>query len=371
VATDARFLGRGPWLHAMAGRLGDPTLTFSVRGSADAAAGPTNGSGRSVLAAVHAAVLRRPVPGEPYDLHGVVAGAGHPRPFTAAALAARAVIAERWPDPEQWLPNLLVMYPGYESFPVGPGAADPAVLDALVGAILDWAQSAGLRAVSFTFVRPELSALVGALSRHGFTPIPLTVDCELPVPGPTFEDYLATLSAKRRLEAGRELRRMRDAGVRLVQPSAAEVFDDLVRLRCLLQHKYRGRADEAKERMKIRRLIDQVAGGEPRVFCAVAGRDVLSAGMFVTAGDAWTCVLTGSDAFDPRSRYGYFATVYYEPVRTAAAAGVRMLHYGQASWQAKLSRGCRPTPLTGWVRALDPSLTEAVARSAAVSVLEY
>ena len=50
-------------------------------------------------------------------------------------------------------------------------------------------------------------------------------------------------------------------------------------------------------------------------------------------------------------------------------AGVRSLGYGQGAWQAKRARGCRPTPMTGWVSSTDPAVAAAALASAEVTAL--
>jgi predicted N-acyltransferase len=316
--------------------------------------------------AVYGTLQSAPRPGEYYDIHHLIATATLTLPLTADARAARGRIAAAAPAAAQWTPSLVLMFPGYECFPVGPGSAEPAALDTLVGGIVAWARAAGARTVGFLYLRPAAAALAGALTRHGFSPVPLTFSFDLPIPGPDFADYLRALPKKRRVEVGRELRQLAEAGVELHRPRADAVFDELVGLRCALVRKYRGTVDVENERTKVRRIVDEVAGGAAQVFCATADDGtVLSAALFAGSDQDWTCLLSGTDHTDPRSRFCYFATAYYEPVRAAAPLGVRLLRYGQGSWDAKLSRGCRPTPMTGWVLALDPALAPTVRDSAA------
>jgi hypothetical protein len=366
LAAQAPLLGTRPWLRAMSGRVGRQALTFAVSGGGAAGAGTGTGTG----AAVYGTLQAEPRPGEHYDIHHLLSTPTRTLPLTAAARTARERIVATAPDEARWTPSLVVMYPGYECFAVGPHAADPATLDALVGGIVAWARSAGARTVGFLYLRPSATALAAALGRHGFSPLPLTFSFDLPVPGQDFADYLRALPKKRRVEVGRELRQLSEAGIELRRPPAGEVFDDLVRLRCALVRKYRGQVDVENERAKVRRIVDDVAGGAPQVFCAMAGDTVLSAALFAGTDQDWTCLLSGTDYADPRSRLCYFATAYYEPIRAAAALGVRLLRYGQGSWHAKLSRGCQPTLMTGWVLPLDPALTEAVNRSAATTAVE-
>jgi hypothetical protein len=356
LAGPVPLLGTQPWLRVMSGRAGRQALTFSVPA----------GGGRPQVA-MYGTLQAGPRPGEVFDLHTLVGTSADLMPLTAAARAARAGLDP--PGPSRWTPSLVLMFPGYECFPVGPGGTDPATMDTLVGGLVAWARAAGVQSIGFLYMRPAAAALAGAAERHGFSEVPLTYSFDLPIPGPDFADYLAVLPSKRRREVRRELRRIADAGIELTRPPVGEVFDDLVRLRCALVRKYRGDVDVDNERTKLRRSVDEVAGGEPHVFCATAGGTVLSAAMFAGTDRDWTGLVTGTDPTDPRSRLCYFATTYYEPVRAAAARGARLLRYGHGSWNAKLSRGCQPTLMTAWVLGLDPDVAAAVRRSAASTAI--
>lgn len=355
--ADASLLGTAGWLRALGDRLGDRSLAFAVHGDD----GP--------VAALHGTVLTEPAPRELFDLWDVVTGPAAGRPLTAESRAARAQLAADAPGPAAWTPYLLVMFPGYECFPVGPAAADPAALAGLVAGIVDWARAAGLRAVAFLYCGPDAAPLTGRLAAAGFTAVPRDLSFDLDVPGPAFSDYLRRLPKKRRVEANRELRQLAEAGVRVTRPEPAEVAEDLVRLRGQLSHKYGGSATPESERARLALML-AASGPHPEVFAAVgADGTVVSVSMFGTAGGVWTAVLTGSDYTDPRSRFGYFATAYYEPVRAAGPLGVRQLRYGVGSFEAKLARGCTATPRTAWILPLDPALAAPLARAAAVTRL--
>jgi hypothetical protein len=356
VDGDASLLGTAGWLRALSARLGDRPVTFSAR------------VGGVVAAALHGTVLDGPRPGELFDLWDVVTGPAPGRPLTDTARSARVALAATAPGPECWAPYLLVMFPGYECFPVGPRAADPAVLAPLVDEVVAWARDEGLRAVAFLYCGPDAAALARVLAAAGFTGVPRDLSFDLDLPGPSFADYLRALPKKRRVEAGRELRLLAEAGVTVVRPRAEEVTDDLVRLRLALSGKYGGTGTPATERVRLARML-AATGGEPEVFAAVAGDTVVSVAMFGTGGGVWTAVLTGSDYADPRSRFGYFATAYYEPVRAAAPLGVRQLRYGVGSHEAKRARGCTPTRRDAWVLPLDPALAPALRHSAGITRL--
>ncbi|MGW0070105.1 hypothetical protein ACWDUI_21890 [Streptosporangium sandarakinum] len=358
LAADGPMFATERWLTAMRGRVPGAAYTFVLREA-----------GAAVLALYGTVVtgVDRPGRGEVFDLPYVLVGDPAELPLSAAARAARAA-GPPLPAPprEGWFPHLVVMLPGYECHPLGPLARDREALDALVGAITDWARERGLRAVAFLYPPPGTAPLGRVLSARGFTGVPLAYSCELRLPGGGFEDYLAALPRKRRGEARRELRLLREAGVEVRAERVSEPGADVVELKCGHSAKYNGRPpDRAKTAGRLR---DLCAGGALLLRAERAG-DLLGYGLFVEHAGVWYCVSTGMDYSSAAARHTYFATVFYEPARLAYPAGVRRLHYGQGSWRAKTARGCEAVELPGWVLPLDPALEPAVTWSARTTAL--
>jgi len=344
------------WLRAMHGRLGAEARTFVV-----------HDRGRPVLA-VAATVQCRPRPGEFFDLHHVLISPAPALPYTGATRTRRAALAAAAPSPPRWLPSLVVMLPGYECVPVG----DDSYTDDMVRAVQQWADEHALRTVAYLYVRPDAVALRAALDRHRYDIMPVSVTWDMPVDAGGLHAHLARLPRKRSTEARRELARLAESGVSIgpLDPDrTAAAFHRLVDLRCQLVRKYRGTADVAVERFRLRALIDDVCGGDPLIVTATAGPDILGFALFAPWADDWHCLAVGFDYTDPRSRYAYFATTYYGVVPLAAAAGVRRIGYGQGAADAKRNRGCIATPLSAHLRTKDPALAGAFRASAAVTAL--
>ncbi len=330
--------------------------------------------GEAKLAAF-ATVHRTSAPGEFYDLHHVLISPAPVLPLTDAARAARADLVSVAPPPQSWVPTLIVMLPGNECVPVGPGRDDAALLRELVGGAVSWAEQQNLPTVAFLFAHSDPAELGTALADHGFTPISLSRTWVLPVPSGGMSEYLAALPSKRAREVGRELRRLAEAkvSIRELDPgevAAEETLAAMAALRAQIARKYRGRGDNLRELGKVRQLITDICGGRARVFAAEADGAMLGFAAFCPHGDCWYCLLAGYDYADPRSRFCYFATVFYGPVPVAAEARVKSLAYGQGSAAAKRSRGCVGLPLTGWVRSVDPALSAAIRASAKITEVE-
>lgn len=362
-----RLAGRGPvqasplWLRVLGGRIPGRTVTFVAFEDGEPAAG------------LLATVVDGARPYEVFDLRHVVAAPSPVLPLSPAAQAAREELAARVPGPEAWYPSLVAMLPGYVCPVVGPAAgADPPVA-ALVDEAVAFAEREGLRAVAFLFVRPEEAALRRALQGRGFRRIPLAFTCELGLDGLEgggFEGYLASLPGHRRTEVRRELRRVADAGIELLVREAAEVADDLVRLRTDLVRAYRGEADAGAERARLEALTAEVPSPRLPVFTAELDGEVLGFALFLTGPTDWHPIWTGSERRRPEARLTYFATAFYQPIEAALAAGARVVHYGMGSWEAKRARGCRLVPLDAFVLALDPELQEPVRTGAAITALD-
>jgi hypothetical protein len=362
LSSGGPLLASPGWLRAMAGRLGDSVRTIVIR---------ERGEARLAAFATVQAVRR---PAEFFDLHHVLVSTAQALPLTDEARAGRAALAATAPGADRWAPNLVVMLPGYECVPVGPGRDDAVLLDALVSGAIALAAAHDLRAVAFLYTRPEATGLASALAAHGFTAVPLSLTWELPVPAGGLDAYLCALPRKRRQDARRELARLEQAGVEIGGVEGGELLAEpvlraLTGLRCQLVRKYRGAADERVERARLDALIWDVCSGQAQVITAKADDDLVGFALFGSYGDAWHCLSLGFDYTDPRSVFGYFATAFYGAVPAAAAAGATSIGYGQGAAGAKRARGCVGTPLTGWVWSADSQLAAAVRASAAITEL--
>lgn len=242
-------------------------------------------------------------------------------------------------------PTLLLNYPNYASFPVGPGCDDPATLKELIGQLLHWAARRGLRSVTSLFLRASAGAFVDELASAGFTLAKLTDTCDLAVTWDSFDGYLQSLVRKRRMEVNRELRTLRERGVRFATRRLLADEPEIIDLRCQLAERYDGASDPERERRILQRLRDHVDPDDITVFTADKDGEMLGFGLFVKDGSEWTAAIAGTNYRHPDSEFTYFANNYYQPAETAPRVGVTMISYGPGSWDAKRRRGCRLSPL--------------------------
>jgi len=322
VAADRWWIGLGR------GRLGTDYRSFTLREDGTAAV------------SMAGAVLRTPPGSTRVDPLSVLSGA-----TASIGLAADEPPPWRGESAESVFPCLLLMYPDYASFPVGPRAADGSVLRRFLDEVTRWATDAGLASVALLYLAPPAAgALLEQLPSAGFAVVPLIARCDLEVGWADFEGYLSTLPSKRRVEARRELRRIEERGLNLGTRPLAVDEPELLRLRCLQVAKYGAVADPEREH----RYLDLLRGrpaGEVTVFTMQRADEMLGFSLFVQDRDVWTAAMTGADYRTADSSFAYFATLFYQPAALAPARGVRTIAYGPGSVSAKRRRGCKVTQL--------------------------
>jgi Uncharacterized protein conserved in bacteria len=265
----------------------------------------------------------------------------------AAYLGLCADGSQPWPrdvDPAEVHPCLVLMYPNYATFPVGPGASDPEVLRHFVAEVISWAKDQGIRSIALLFMTPRADPLLAELDRSGFGTVMMGERCDLDVTWTDFDGYLRTLPSKRRVEVRRELRTLDDRGLVRSSRSLAADEPELLDLRCGLIAKYDGSADRAAEAAIFDQIREHVAPEDLTVFTVTDGDRLLSFSLYIQDGSEWTAMLTGSAYADPDASYGYFSTIFYQPIAEAANRGIRLISYGYGSLDTKRHRGCHVSP---------------------------
>ncbi|GCB47952.1 GNAT family N-acetyltransferase [Streptomyces sp. NL15-2K] len=238
-------------------------------------------------------------------------------------------------------PAGLIMFPRYESFPVGPGAGSRQALRRMVDALVEWGAGAGLRTLSFLYLTREAEPLVRVLGEKGFTVMPLTSSWELPVEWDDLSGYLARLPRKRRSVVRREMRELTARGIDVGERELSACAPRLAALRCGLVEKYGGTADFEREMSRLRRVESLFGADDITVVAAQREQEVVGFTLLLRDGGVWTAYLTGADQSAGTARLAYFATSYYWPAERAPRLGIRLIAYGPGSGQAKRLRGCR------------------------------
>ncbi|MFD3565770.1 GNAT family N-acetyltransferase [Streptomyces sp. NPDC058667] len=289
------------------------------------------------------------------------------RTLTPGATAAQAAARAGGPPREAWFPSLVLMYPGLECFPAGPGRHRPAALDHAVADLVCRARDDGLKSVAFLYVQPEERALAEALRRAEFVEFPLALRCNLRPPGTSFADYRATLGRSAVHSMDRVRRRMAERGVSIAQFRLSELDDAqverLVELRLQHRSKYGRRPDATGEREQLM-MLRRDFGDRCEVVAALADERIIGFCLFLDAGDVRHSWTNGTDYTDSRSKDTYFEVCYYRPVEDSYRTGRKELSFSYGAESTKLERGCRLDEVSGFVLPLSDDGLEPARRAA-------
>jgi hypothetical protein len=342
VGDDVPIHAGEPWVKATSHRLSSKRLTFLATEDGQ------NGG-------LQAAVIEDPAADEVINLYRMLLTEPKVFKFPADALAPRPGLRTPVAPIQDWLPNLVVMYPGFDTFVAASGGTGQALAGSLVDATVSWAAEHGIKAVSYSYVRAD-SELPDVLTDRGFRAIPLTYRARMTLPG-SFDEYFSSLTGKKRLQVRRDLRNLAEAGVRTERCSVQDVWPDVLALRCDLVERYGQKPDEDIETMNMRRLLTCFGDGQTRLYCSFLDGRVVGFSLYVLWGGTWYAAYTGTYG-SPRTRVVYFDHFLYAPLADAAAEGARVLDLGIGAFEAKRLRGCELTPVDTWVRALDPAVEQ-------------
>jgi len=160
VGDDVPVHAAAPWIAATSHRLTPRRLTFLAT-----EAGQNGG--------LQAAVVDDQAADEMINLYRMLLAEPKVWKFPAASVAARAGLRDQVAPAEDWLPQLSVLYPGFDSFVAASGGPSAALAGVLVDGALSWAAGHGMKAVSFPYVRAD-TVVAQVLAERGFATIPLT-----------------------------------------------------------------------------------------------------------------------------------------------------------------------------------------------------
>ncbi len=316
------------WIGLAIDRFGPGYRTFTLR------------AGNLAVLAMGGVVIDTPLPKPRIDPYHILSGRS-----AHLGLIKNGPHPWRGNSPAEVMPSLLLMYPNYDLFPIGPAAEDEGMVGAFLAELRSWAATQRIASLAFLYISAKGNVLPGVLRDAGAAVIPLTDYCHMDVSWLDFAGYLETLQAKRRVTTRRELRALAERGVELAEGKLDVNDAELLRLRCKLVTKYSGKCDIERERQLFERVAASFAPSEICVTTARKEGKLLGFSLLLQDKEEWTAFLTGADYDDPGFRLSYFATMFYLPVALAPERGIRKINYGIGSWEAKRLRGCACTPL--------------------------
>jgi uncharacterized protein len=170
-------------------------------------------------------------------------------------------------------------------------------------------------------------------------------DCVIDVVGTTVDDHVAALPTRqRRTNFRREEKRFTDSGLEIRLVSLAEYWPQLGSLLAAVQRKY-GHGQSADEmRARLRRQGEHLA---PRatVFACFDDDIIVGFALAYRWGDELALRAVGFDYERLPGADEYAQLAVHAPLRYCYQHGLRRLHLGTGSHEAKCRRGARPRPL--------------------------
>lgn len=172
----------------------------------------------------------------------------------------------------------------------------------------------------------------------------LAEDAHIPLPGTTFDDYLAALPSKRRVTIRRERRAFTEAAYELRTLRLSECADTAGALLAQLQERHGHPADPTAMARLLRDQADGMAD-TGTVRAAYAEDHMVAFSLYYHHANTIWLRATGYDYARLRDAHEYFNLVYYLPIEDAYAHGATALHLGMESLRAKTLRGAATSPL--------------------------
>lgn len=209
-----------------------------------------------------------------------------------------------------------------------------------------------VRAEPYGFVLFATTTAHDSMTASGLSAVSqlaFAADANLPVAGPTFADYLASLPSRRRNRIRHEIRAFQDAGLRIdTIHEAAELdgsVDHLADMFCQLQRKHDLAVSRADMKSEIIRQLTYM-GNRAVYFVCRAGNKMTGFATAYIGDDRWLYLrMGGFDYGKLLSAYEYFNTVIYQPLLFCAENGYAGLRLGAGSHEAKALRGAKLSPL--------------------------
>jgi hypothetical protein len=170
-------------------------------------------------------------------------------------------------------------------------------------------------------------------------------DCVIDVVGTAVDDHVAALPTRqRRTNFRREERRFLDSGLEIRRVGLPEHATDLGRLLAAVQQKYGHPQSAGEMAARLRRQGENLAS-RAVVFACFGGDVIVGAALAYRWGDELVLRAVGFDYERLPGADEYAQLAVHAPLRYCYERGVRRLHLGTASYEAKYRRGARPRPL--------------------------
>ncbi len=270
-----------------------------------------------------------------------------------AALTDPPTALYRWNDVlgEHGLPALaadgLLVGPrqGYRTqLPVVEGHDRVDAVAGLVGQLRARRAAAGGACVAMYVPTSDARALVAA--GVGAQPVLLEADATFELPDGGFDAWLSTLPSKRRINVRREVRRFEEAGCTVVWRALSECIEQIPPLAGATQTRY-GADAPASLWLRLLRMHLAAMGEAARVALCMRPGDDEPVGfcLYYVHGETLYLRWAGFDYTRLGGAAEYFNLLYYSQAMLAPSLGVRRIHAGIKTIEAKALRGAQLRPL--------------------------
>jgi predicted N-acyltransferase len=226
-----------------------------------------------------------------------------------------------------------------------------AVRDALVQAVTAQAQSGGAWPVWWLYLDTESAHALG--DAYGTTPAIIDADCEIPLSGSAFQDYLDTLTPSRAREVRRERKRYAAAGYDDVEGRMSTWPQQIATLLCNTQRRY-GLDVSDYDMRSVLDALRWATSDSGVIHGTLLDGELLAYSLAFAQGQKLHLRVVGFDYERLKGVGEYFEVCFYRPIEHAMARGLRALHLGTASYMAKVARGARLVPL--WAVCSDSTM---------------
>jgi predicted N-acyltransferase len=225
---------------------------------------------------------------------------------------------------------------------------------ALIDAALTAARKLGLSSAHWLFgTDPELAAHPELLARKG---------CQFHWENPgyrDFEDFLDTLTAKRRKEIRRERRQAAEAGLSIERLPGDRASDaDWRQFHQLYQITFDKHGNHAALTCAFFAGLGQAMGAQVLLTVARKGGEIVAAAFFLVGSEALSGRYWGAEEDVPAL---HFELCYYQGIEYCIEHGLRRFEPG-AQGEHKVSRGFMPRPTWSYHWIADPELRLGIQR---------
>jgi uncharacterized protein len=184
-------------------------------------------------------------------------------------------------------------------------------------------------------------------ARVAAQPVLLGADAWLHVPPEGWSAWLDSLTSGQRVKKIRkEVRRFREAGYEIIHMPLSECYEKLAVAAASTQSKYGNAGSPEYYLAALRRYVDGMGIATKVAVCSRRGGHPVGFCIYFVWGDT---VFLRWFGFDYKRLIGgaaeYFNLLYYDQIRLAAERGVRWIHAGIKSPEAKARRGAELRPL--------------------------